>query len=138
MKDFSHIKEKLKGNIIMKKILALLLSFTVFMTMSACNKDTENGNEWAIDEACTEVKGQVYSEYGEMPSGISGSILYKNGQDYIVIVSYKLKEFGWEGQVACHVYGYRKSNCFVKGTTKEMPKGYEFGIEEIKALWRIE
>lgn len=92
---------------------------------------------WVVDAACTEVKSQVYSDYGEVPS-VSGSILYKNGQDYIVVVSYSLREFDWEGKVACHVYGFRKSNCYVTGMTQEMSKGYKFNTEELKALWGIE
>ena len=92
---------------------------------------------WVVDAACTEVKSQVYSDYGEVPS-VSGSILYKNGQDYIVIVSYSLREFDWDGKVACHVYGYRKSNCYVTGMTQEMSKNYKFNTEELKALWGIE
>lgn len=92
---------------------------------------------WVVDAACTEVKSQVYSDYGEVPS-VSGSILYKNGQDYIVVVSYSLREIDWEGKVACHVYGYRESNCHVTGMTQEMAKGYKFNTEELKALWGIE
>ena len=92
---------------------------------------------WVVDAACTEVKSQVYSDYGEVPS-VSGSILYKNGQDYIVIVSYNLREIDWEGKVACHVYGYRKSNCYVTGMTQELSKGYSFNTEELKALWGLE
>ena len=92
---------------------------------------------WVVDAACTEVKSQVYSDYGEIPS-VSGSILYKNGQDYIVVVSYDLREIDWEGKIACHVYGYRKSNCYVTGMTREMPDDYRFNIEELKALWSIE
>ena len=91
---------------------------------------------WVVDVACTEVKSQVYSKYGEIPS-VSGNILYENGQDYIVVVSYNLREIDWEGKVACHVYGYRKSNCYVTGMTQEMSKGYKFNTEELKALWGI-
>lgn len=51
---------------------------------------------WVVDAACTEVKSLVYSDYGEVPS-VSGSILYQNVQDYIVVVSYSLGEFDWDG-----------------------------------------
>ena len=92
---------------------------------------------WVVDAACAEVKSQVYSDYGEVPR-VSGNILYKNGQHYIVITTYRLSEFDWEGKIACHVYGYRKSNCYVTGMTNEMPENYHFNTEELKALWGIE
>jgi len=91
---------------------------------------------WVVDKACAEVRSQIYSDYGEIPS-VSGKIVYKDGHEYIVVVSYDLHEINWEGKIACYVYGYRKSNCYVKGMTQEMPRNYKFKTEELKALWRI-
>lgn len=92
---------------------------------------------WVVDAAVAEVKSDVYSQYGEIPS-MSGELIYKNGQDYIVIVKYTLPEWKWKASCACHVYGYRKSNVSVMGMTNELGYDYKYGTEELKALWGIE
>jgi len=93
---------------------------------------------WVIDEACTEVESQVYIEYGEIPTAVRGEIIYQNGQNYIVIVKYHVPGWDWDGSRACHIYGYRKSNCALMEMTNELSYDYAYNAAELKALWAIE
>lgn len=93
---------------------------------------------WAVECACTKVKSEVYKDYGEVPE-VSGELIYKDEQDYIVVVKYELPEFGWEASVACHVFGFRESNCYVSGMTKEYSYNFDYkdDLDELKALWEL-
>ena len=93
---------------------------------------------WVTDVACTEVKSEVYKDFGEVPI-VSGKILYQNDNHYIVAVNYQFQNEKWSGSVACHVIGYRESNCFVSGMTNDFDFDYDFSsrLDELKALWAI-
>lgn len=94
---------------------------------------------WVVDEACTKIKSEVYNDWGEVAQ-VSGEVIYKKGQDYIVAVQYKLQGSSFQGSYACHVYGYRKNNCYVSSLTTEMPYAYDYEdhIDELKALWELD
>lgn len=93
---------------------------------------------WAIDKACTEVKSDVYQNYGEIPK-ISGNIIYHEEQKYIVVVKYEIPRLGWKASCACLVYGYREDNCYVTNMTAEMSYNYNYedNLEQLKALWAL-
>ena len=93
--------------------------------------------DWAVKEACKEVKAQLLEDYGEIAT-TQGSILYSNDQDYIVVVRYELPELNWKGSVACYVYGYSADNCHVKRITKEMSYDYAYDKEYMKTFWAID
>lgn len=94
---------------------------------------------WAVDKACAEVKSEVYNDYGEIPR-VSGELIYKDGQNYIVVVKYEIPGWDWEASCACLVYGYRESNCFVSRMTTEMSYDYNYkaSLDELKALWALD
>lgn len=94
---------------------------------------------WAVDEACDEVKSQVYRDYGEIPK-MSGKLIYKKGQHHIVVVKYEIPKWEIEWSRACLVYGYRESNCFVSKMTTENTADYDYKskLEELKALWSLD
>ena len=94
---------------------------------------------WAVDKACAEVKIEVYNDYGEVPR-VSGELIYKDEQNYIVAVKYEVPGWDWEASCACLVYGYRESNCFVSRMTTEMSYNYNYkaNLDELKALWALD
>ena len=94
---------------------------------------------WAVDKACAEVKSEVYNDYGEVPR-VSGELIYKDGENYIIVVKYEVPGWKWEASCACLVYGYRESNCFVSRMTTEMSYDYNYkaNLDELKALWALD
>lgn len=94
---------------------------------------------WAVDEACREVKSEVYSDYGEIPQ-VSGELIYKDGEKHVVVVKYKIPGWSWEASCACLVYGYREGNCDVTKMTTEMPYNYNYktNLNELKARWSLD
>lgn len=94
---------------------------------------------WATDKACAAVKSEVYSQYGEIPR-VTGEIVYRKGEHYIVAVKYELPDLGWKASCACLIYGYRKSNCVVSGMTNELPYScnYDSRVDELKVLWGLD
>ena len=109
--------------------LILIALFGIFSSIS-------NKQSWDEAAACKEVKSIVYKSYGEIPE-VSGERLWKDGQNYIVIVKFKIPDIGWEGSYACHIYGYGEDNNFLKDRTRELSYGYKYDTEELKALWAL-
>lgn len=95
--------------------------------------------EWAVDKACAEVKSEVYKDYGEVPR-VSGEFIYRDGENYIIAVTYTVPSLDWEASCACLIYGYREDNCHLKRMTNELPHDYDYkdNLEELKALWALE
>lgn len=94
---------------------------------------------WAVDKACAEVKSEIYNEYREVPQ-VSGKIVYKDGENYIVAVKYEVPGWKHQASCACLVYGYRESNCSVSRMTTEMSYNYNYkaNLNELKALWALD
>ena len=118
-----------------KKGVTIVLVFTIIISTISISSCSNVG--WAVDAACTEVKRQLINSYGDVAT-VSGGILYENKPDFIVIVKYEIPELKCKGSIACHVYGYRKGNCYVLSTTDEMPYNYKYSRELMKTLWGIE
>lgn len=125
---------------IIKKILfyvIILIAFFAFFNIKNTVAEAEK-ESWAVDEACMEVKSRLYAASGEIPN-VSGKVLYENGQDCIVIVSFDFPELNWENSKACHVvYGHRKETCYTSHILDAPSSDYEFDVEELKVLWKIE
>lgn len=76
-----------------KSIIAVVFTF-ILISLISCGGGKKSR---AINEACSEVKSMVYSACGEIPS-ISADILYENGRECIVVVSYDLPDLNWKGK----------------------------------------
>ena len=119
-----------------KKIIALLLvvvgiAFIIFNRISS-KPDTS----MIVDEARTEVKSEVYQAWGEVPTSLSGKIIYSNDKDYIVVVKYGFDGLDEVGSHACHIHVYGNDAC-LNGMTQELAYDYPYNVEELKALWAI-
>ena len=117
-------------------ILVLLIISVIRFCSSAVG--TKNDTSWAVDAACKKVKSVVYKDYGEIPD-VSGKLIYKDGEHYIVAVRYEIPDW-WDGSRACLVYGYEESNCFVEHVTTDMSYDcdYKARLDELKALWALD
>ena len=133
------VRSNAQGTLSILKVIVIVVLISIPMIrMLIYNYGPRMDTSWVVKDTCTEMKSEVYNEYGEIPN-ISGKIIYENHPDYIVVVKYTLPEWGWEGSRACHVYGYREDICHVSGKTREMPYDYDYVsmLDELKAMWAL-
>lgn len=116
-----------------------LIAIVVVLFWGIRNIGPKIDRSWAVKEACSEVKSDVYNTYGEI-AHVSGDLIYRDGQHHIIAVKYSIPEFDWQASCACLVYGYRESNCSVTRMTNEMSYDYNYkaNLEDLKALWALD
>lgn len=118
------------GDIIVSIIVLVLLFYKLILP--------KIDSSWIIDEAYSGVKKIVYENYGEIPE-MTGKLIYKEDNHYIVAIKYEIPKWNWKASVACHIVGTNRKNCSVYGITKEQDynTNYDARVEELKALWGI-